>query len=62
MKKRILSLILLGSILLCSIFLVARPASSQSTLSPGEILFGAGVLWAANGGTRAAYVDWYDNL
>jgi hypothetical protein len=62
MKKRILSLILLGSMLLCSIFLVVRPASSQSTLSPGEVLFGAGVLWAANGGTRAAYVDWYDNL
>jgi len=61
MKKRILSLILLVSILLCSIFLFVRPVSS-STLSPGEVLFGAGALWAANGGTRAAYVDWYDNL
>jgi len=47
--------------LLCSVFLFVRPVSS-STLSPGEVLFGAGALWAANGGTRAAYVDTYDNL
>jgi hypothetical protein len=62
MKKRILSMILLGTILLCSIFLVVRPASSQSTPSPSEALLGAGALWAANGGTKAAYIDFYDNL
>jgi len=61
MKKRILSLILLGSMLLCSMFLVARPASSTS-LSPSEALMGAGALWAANGGTKVAYVDFYDNV
>jgi hypothetical protein len=61
MKKRILSLILLGSMLLCSIFLVVRPASS-STPPSSEVLLGAGALWAANGGTKAAYVDLYDNL
>ena len=61
MKKRFLSLILLGSMLLCSMFLVVRPASS-STASSSEVLLGAGALWAANGGTRVAYVDFYDNL
>jgi hypothetical protein len=61
MKKRILSLILLVGMLLCSILLVVRPALS-STRSLSEVLWGAGALWAANGGTRAAYVDWYDNL
>jgi hypothetical protein len=62
MKERILSLILLVGMLLCSIFLVVRPVSSSSTLSPWATLCGAGALWAANGGTRAAYVDQYDNL
>jgi hypothetical protein len=62
MKKRILSMILLGSILLCSMFLVVRPVSSQGNLSPWATLWGAGALWAANGGTRAAYIDQYDNL
>jgi hypothetical protein len=61
MKKRFLSLILLVSMLLCSIFLVVRPASS-STASPYEALLGAGASWAANGGKTAAYVDQYDNL
>jgi hypothetical protein len=61
MKKRILSLILLGSMLLCSIFLVV-PRGSSSTLSSSEALLGAGALWAANGGKKAAYVDFYDNL
>jgi hypothetical protein len=27
-----------------------------------EVLLGAGASWAANGGKRAAYVDFYDNL
>jgi len=36
---------------------------SQQSFSPSaEALLGAGALWAANGGTRAAYVDLYDNL
>ena len=61
MKRRALSLIILGSMLLCSIFLVVRPAAS-STPSSSETLLGAGALWAANGGTKAAYVDFYDNL
>jgi len=61
MKRRFLSLILLGSMLLCSIFLAVRPASS-STPPSSEALLGAGALWAANGGKKAAYVDLYDNL
>jgi hypothetical protein len=61
MKKRSLFLILLVTMLLCSIFLIVRPASSN-TLSRSEVLFGGGALWAASGGTSAACVDSYDNL
>lgn len=60
MLKRILLMMLFGSLLLIPVFPVVQPASS-STQSPSEILLGAGTLWAANGGTRAAYVDFYDN-
>jgi hypothetical protein len=60
MLKRFLLMMLFGSLLLISVFPVVQPASS-STQSPAEILMGAGALWAANGGTRAAYVDFYDN-
>lgn len=58
--RRVLFMMLLGSALLFSPFLFVRPASS-TTRSPAEILLGAGVLWAADGGTRVAYVDFYDN-
>jgi hypothetical protein len=61
MKKRILSLTILVGMLLCSIFLVVRPGSSN-TPSTSEALLGAGAKWAANGGTKTAYVDLYDNL
>jgi len=61
MKRRFLSVMLLGSLFLCSIFLVVRPVSS-STPPSSEALLGAGALWAANGGKKAAYVDFYDNL
>ena len=71
MAKRILPLILLVSILLCSTLLAVgltvspsvnaeNPLNPQS-FSPSEMLLGAGASWAANGGTKAALVDFYDN-
>jgi hypothetical protein len=71
MAKNTSSLILLVSILLCSTFLAvgftrsssvnAQGLPTQQSLSPTETLLGAGALWAANGGMKVAYVDFYDN-
>jgi hypothetical protein len=62
MMKRILLMILLGTVLLISVFLAVRPAMCSSTSPSADILLGAGAKWAANGGSKVAYVDDYDNL
>lgn len=38
------------------------PPQQTNSFSPSEALLGAGALWAANNGTKVAYVDLYDNL
>jgi hypothetical protein len=62
MRKCILTMIFLVSVLLFSIFLAVRPIVCSNAPSSSETLLGAGAKWAANGGTKAAYVDLYDNL
>jgi len=54
-------MIFLVTMLLSSI-VATWPISFGSTFSPTETLWGAGAKWAANGGTKAAYVSYYDNL
>jgi hypothetical protein len=55
-------MVFLVTVLLFSISLAIRPIASSSTPSSTEALLGAGAKWAANGGTKAAYIDVYDNL
>jgi hypothetical protein len=35
--------------------------STEDDLAPSLILFGAGARWAANNGTSALYINWFDN-
>jgi hypothetical protein len=37
------------------------PTPTATNLDPSMALFAAGAKWAANNGTSALYVDWYDN-
>jgi hypothetical protein len=60
-KYAVLIMCLVGMLLL-SVFFANRPISFAVTASPSETLLGAGAKWAANGGTKVAYIDWYDNL
>jgi len=62
MMKRILLMMLLVTVLLFSIFFAVRPIMCSNTFPSADTLLGAGCLWAANGGTKVAYVDAYDNL
>lgn len=62
MRKHVLLIIFLVTILSFSVFLANQPISLGSTLSSSETLLGAAATWLANGGTKIAYVDWYDNL
>ncbi|HXX88289.1 MAG TPA: hypothetical protein VEH86_07600 [Candidatus Acidoferrum sp.] len=62
MRNHALMMIFLVPTLLFSVFFATRPISFGSTPSSSETLLGAGAKWAANGGTKAAYVDFYDNL
>jgi hypothetical protein len=57
-KFTALAVILLVSPL---VSVVAAETTSQSTMSPSLVLFGAGARWAARNGTSALYVNWKDN-
>jgi hypothetical protein len=39
----------------------AEPRSSEESLAPSLILFGAGARWAGKNGTSALYINWFDN-
>jgi hypothetical protein len=62
MRKYFLLMIFLVATLFFSIFLATQPISFESAPSLSETLLGAGAKWAANGGTKVTYVDFYDNL
>jgi hypothetical protein len=57
-----LLVMLLASMLLFSMSFVFVGTGYSSSFSSSETLLGAGAKWAGHGGTRAAYVDFYDNL
>lgn len=41
--------------------LMSTTTNSTITLTPTETLLGAGARWAAQNGTSALYIDWFDN-
>ncbi len=62
-KLHLWKFIILAIILLLSLLgsTVAGATTTQPTMSPSLVLFGAGVRWAARNGTSALYVNWKDN-
>ena len=62
MRKYALPSAFLATVLFFSAFFALRPIVYSSDFSSSETLLGAGAKWAANGGTKAAYVDFYDNV
>src|SRR5208337_891102 len=60
--KRILLMFFLGSAILFSTIVAVRPVMGPTAFPSMDTLLGAGAKWAADGGTKVAYVDAYDNL
>jgi len=63
MKRILLMFLLVSTMFFPTIVAVRAIVSTSPSAFPSlDTLFGAGAKWAANGGTKVAYVDFYDNL